>query len=409
MEKMISKMKKNNKGVSLVEVLVTIAMVVIIAGPLINSFLNSRLVNSNARLIQNGTTVAQDTAEQFKAKSLDELCEIYPNYVYEATTGIYTFKDIPVQGPDNESFLVDVKLDPSAYTSGSGSTDDKVQLNNVSLPGLSSIYGSDAIKLYKYYVAADQNLKELFSGKIGNTQLTNLYGAERHNLSKSTDIDINCRYNRNTERYEYDITMTMTYTYGNASGISVVSNYGRRNVIDWVGAPPGGPGGGPGGRPVVQHVERIEGVSFSEQQTHNIYLVCPVFDICSVDSSTSISNNMYASDTINITYNFVNPEEGTQPLLYFYLAEQDTAHMNDETVKMRLNPANIKVNAADLNGYNASTSKIKLCTNMLSYNVNEVPKLTYSDKVSGTSFYEMSVEVTLYDSDKVIAEFISTK
>ena len=111
------KFKRNNKGVSLIEVLVTIAMIIILAGPLINSFLNSRIVNSNARLIQNGTTVAQDMAEKFKTIPIEQLCSTYA-YEKNDSTGVYTFKDIAVEGPNKEKFLVDVTLDPNAYKVG---------------------------------------------------------------------------------------------------------------------------------------------------------------------------------------------------------------------------------------------------------------------------------------------------
>ena len=84
-------------------------------------------------------------------------------------------------------------------------------------------------------------------------------------------------------------------------------------------------------------------------------------------------------------------------------------YINDPTKTITLNPYNVKVNGSDLNTYDVSGSKIKLCTNIANNNPNDVPVLTYSDKVSGTSFYELAVEVTLDDSDKVIAEFISTK
>lgn len=386
-DKMILKMKKNNKGVSLVEVLVTIAMIVIIAGPLINSLLNSRLVNSNARVIQNGTIAAQDMAEQFKAIEIDELLGKYNDkYEYEESTGIYTFKDISVNGPDGENFLVDVTLDPTAYTSGSGNTDGKVEVNNVSTPGLSSIYGSNCIKLYKYYVAADQDLKEMFAGKVTDSNaLSQMYNSQRENLSKSTDIKIVCKYNKNTERYEYNIALDMNYYFKYQEG------------VNWKTA-------------TVKHSEVVEGITFAKEQIHSIYLVCPVFDIYYKGTEIpAATGNMYADDSINITYEMANPTEGIQPNLYFYLAEQETPSANPSAnvFNMRLNPSKVKVNNADLSIYNVNNSKLKLCTNMINLDRNKVPNLTYSDKLSGISIYEMNIEVK--NKGKVIAEFTTTK
>ena len=169
MVKYFSKLKQNNKGMSLIEIMVTIAMIIIMAGPLINAFLNAMGVNSSAREIQNGTTVAQDMFERFQVLSMEELTgsdSIYYAYLTEdgTTDGIYKFENIPVVGPNGESFKVDVTLDPNLYTAGNAS--EKFKVNDVNIPGMSSLYGSDSTMLYKQYVAFDDKLKELFAGKL---------------------------------------------------------------------------------------------------------------------------------------------------------------------------------------------------------------------------------------------------
>ena len=50
--KKIKKFKNDNIGMSLIEILVTIAMILILAGPLINSLLNSRILNSKGLVVK---------------------------------------------------------------------------------------------------------------------------------------------------------------------------------------------------------------------------------------------------------------------------------------------------------------------------------------------------------------------
>ena len=80
--KHIRERKLNNKGVSLVEILVTVVIVALLSSPIINSFLQTMSVNSNARLMQNGTAVAEDTAELFKVFDVDALVETYSSDFY---------------------------------------------------------------------------------------------------------------------------------------------------------------------------------------------------------------------------------------------------------------------------------------------------------------------------------------
>ena len=374
------KLKNDNRGISLIEILVTIAMILILAGPLINSLLNSRIVNSNARLTQNGTTVAQDMAEKFKTVPIEELCETYKDkYVVNATTGIYKFSDIQVNGPSGEKFTVDVTLDPTAYAAGNEG--NKNPVNNEKLPGMSSIYGANCIKLYKYYTAADEKLKEMFKASVRDTNITNnIYGdTYRKGLSKETTIDIKCMYSTVTERYEYNVDIKTKYVF----------EYTKR--IGWYYQTK---------REEANHEERIENVSFSSLEVPMIYLICPIFDICN-------DNYGYCTDKISINYHFDDRNGGTQPDLHFYLAEQETYKKGSTTIKQKINPYNVKVNGLDLSHYNASTSKLKMCTNLTKPGGANLLDLTYEFKDSGIALYEMTVEVS--EKDKVVAEFVSTK
>lgn len=375
MEKLFFRVKKNNEGVSLVEVLVTIAMIIIMAGPLINGFLNAMGVNGNAREIQNGTTVAQDILESFEALSVEELCDKYKdNMALDAHTGVYTFSSIPVDGPNGEDFLVDITLDPTPYNEGNG---DRLELNNVNLPGMSSLHGSNSIMLYKQYAAADEELKELFGTSLGSSITDSIYAASnKRRISKDTNIEITCTYNSSTKKYDYDIRMTMKYSY-KKSDASVVT---------------------------AQDVRVIEDMLFEEGSTHNIYLICPIFDLYTYDNG---GDKSYATDKINIDYHFIGPDNKKEDV-YFYLAEQEAKNLDYTSRKQRLKPQNIKVENNDLTIYNANSTNVKLLTNV-GKNMSDLTDLTYINQNTGIALYEMNVKVRLSGETKVIAEFTSAK
>ena len=385
MVKIFLKLKKNNKGVSLVEVLVTLAVVVIMAGPLINGFLNAMGVNSNARTIQNGTTVGQDLVEEFEALPVEQLCGIYEEYLPEDFLATYeegdilTFTGIPVDGPNGEEFEVDITLDPTAYNADG----DKLNVNNVELPGMSSLYASNSIMLYKDYVDADDDLKNLFAatGELDNDILENLNtNAQRQKMSKATNITVKCTYNDVSDKYDYDIEMEMSYSY-------------KKSATDVV---------------TVTEERLVEDMIFDGDQTHTIYLVCPVFDIYTWASVGGVS---YATDSINIEYVYHGMPEDKKDV-YFYLAEQEVNNKTHPNIRQRINPTNVKVKELETvySITDASKKFDRESTIMLNTNIGkDTADLTYVNQVSGIALYDMDVQVRLAGDSKVIAEFTSSK
>lgn len=385
MVKIFLKLKKNNKGVSLVEVLVTLAVVVIMAGPLINGFLNAMGVNSNARTIQNGTTVGQDLVEEFEALPVEQLCGIYEEYLPEDFLATYeegdilTFTGIPVDGPNGEKFEVDITLDPTAYNADG----DKINVNNVELPGMSSLYASNSIMLYKDYVDADDDLKNLFAatGELDNDILENLNtNAQRQKMSKATNITVTCTYNDVSDKYDYDIEMEMSYSY-------------KKSATDVV---------------TVTEERLVEDMIFDGDQTHTIYLVCPVFDIYTWASVGGVS---YATDSINIEYVYHGMPEDKKDV-YFYLAEQEVNNKTHPNIRQRINPTNVKVKELETvySITDASKKFDRESTIMLNTNIGkDTADLTYVNQVSGIALYDMDVQVRLAGDSKVIAEFTSSK
>lgn len=220
MRRFILGFKKNNKGVSLVEILVTIAIIAIIAAPLINTFINAMNVNSKARLIQNGTSAAQNVAEKFKVLSMDALVAEYG--VSPDEDGKYNFTDISVKGADGEDFLIDVELDPTDYMVGA--SDDKIDVNGVNLPVFSGLHGSESIVLYRQYAGFDDQLQDLFKAQGHDYIADNITDPSvRSNIKKSTNLNIKCNYDSGTAKYISAVLESSTDAFCLAFSMTSVS------------------------------------------------------------------------------------------------------------------------------------------------------------------------------------------
>lgn len=379
MKKLISKRKLNNKGMSLVEILVTVAIIALIAAPIINSFLNAMQVNSKARTIQNGTAVAQDTAELFKVFDVAALADSYTadgvTVTFDADTGVYTFEGIPMTGADGESFLVDVELDPTSYTADAGS--GKVEVNDVNLPVFSGLYGSDCIMLYRQYAGSDEQLAELFAGKLDADILENINSTSvRQNIKKSAVVNIKCDYDSMTAKYHYTVNMEITYTYNNAVPVYAV---------------------------------KVLEKTYSENEIHNIYMICPIFD--RYTTSEMGKNCYYSTDEIKINYTYNGAQEHKHDM-YFYIAEQNMTNVSDTTLQERISPRNVYINSVTYTDYKNEDNSLKIYTNIGEADITPLEGkhgLTYGDYNTGTALYEMNIEVRLEGDDKVITTFNTSK
>ena len=68
-------MKRNNKGISLIEIVVTVAVIAIVVVPLISGFFTAMGINSDSRRMQNATNIAQDVMEVVKAKDIEHVLD----------------------------------------------------------------------------------------------------------------------------------------------------------------------------------------------------------------------------------------------------------------------------------------------------------------------------------------------
>ena len=212
------KVRKQNMGFSLVEVLVTLALISVLSIPLIKTFINSARVNGKAKSMQNATDIAQSISEYFGAMPLDALKTNYTGKYTTLPDGRVVFTNIGdginkdsanidyYKGSDTEKFYVSVIVDPTAY-----SNDDKTGMNDYVRPGINNLNENSSITC--------RNKLEQFDKDIVNAFAANgVTVADKSKIVKKSTFRI---YENASTVYqgkvEYRYYLDITYTYNNKS------------------------------------------------------------------------------------------------------------------------------------------------------------------------------------------------
>ena len=135
-------MKKDNKGFSLLELMIAVVILAIIIVPMLHGFVSSYRVNAKSRHLMRATTLAQDEMEIFEKEKIEDLLVMEdtdgagnktPRYAvdekkFKKTVGgkeqehaTYEFKRTGVinDGTGRDMFDVVVTLDPTVAPDGS--------------------------------------------------------------------------------------------------------------------------------------------------------------------------------------------------------------------------------------------------------------------------------------------------
>lgn len=246
MKKSKNSRKLNNKGLSLIEVLVAIMILAVVTGPLLHSFVTGIKLNAKAREKQRLTTAAQSIMEGLKAYDMEHICLQFngwgmrlianaTNYYEEpisdrngdgafdvsidpldgtflpASDGIYAFV---LEGVDFDGITYDARIDISPNTvwnpspSGSGSADlvDVVDMNEY----LDAVYKQPANMDQSMYAVIVQNLLDELKDKDESDYVFELHDLE--NMVKDDGANL-----------QVDKVITVTVSEGGDSSISIVT------------------------------------------------------------------------------------------------------------------------------------------------------------------------------------------
>lgn len=95
--------KKDNRGYSLIEVLVSVVLITVIAIPLLGYFSSAASFNSKAKAKQKATILAQSIVERCKDKSIEDIAKSF----HTVTDFTSIFNIVPVNAIDNDSNRVE--------------------------------------------------------------------------------------------------------------------------------------------------------------------------------------------------------------------------------------------------------------------------------------------------------------
>lgn len=189
----------DNSGFTLVELLVSMAILGIVFIPILRSFMAATLTNSKAQKIQNATSVAQDVMENIKSKRIVELVseasdpvlDLADNVVDSTNPGKAAYIHITHTGVTNtqgETFDVDVEIDARPYYQAPDATKGIIDANKKKLPILTNVDTDTCIALSGEINRYDVTAVDTLYMRFADGTITKDYICE--NGIKTVEIDI---------------------------------------------------------------------------------------------------------------------------------------------------------------------------------------------------------------------------
>lgn len=143
-------LKRNNKGFTLVEVLISIVMVGILFLPLLSVFSKSMNANNVSKNIQRANSVASTVAEQVRSyDTFADMCNIGSTsgndlVLTASNAGVYSFKLSNLEN-DGVDYTADIKVDYTKYNN----------LNAKGLPQITSLGAGSTVMAYEQLNSTD--------------------------------------------------------------------------------------------------------------------------------------------------------------------------------------------------------------------------------------------------------------
>ncbi len=196
----------NDKGFTLIEVVVSVAILAIITAPFLNSFVIAAKNNATANARQIVTNYSESVMEKFKATSFEMLTEEYTLidkavmddhqgekfYYYDSVNDYYVF-NVPgteLTGESTSNYNVEVKMKPQKYDA----------------PDLADVDGTrTAMFISESYKYDDSVLTEL------EAQMNAIPNAQKYTSYRSTNVGAAENLKKNIVRTTY---VTISYTTG---------------------------------------------------------------------------------------------------------------------------------------------------------------------------------------------------
>lgn len=318
--KTLFKRIKENKGFSLVEVMVAMIVIAVISIPLIHSFVMSANVNRKSKRLQNATDIGQNVSEYFASVSLLDLDDKYSTnsairgaYYEDPDTGIVVFQNVGsgtkiddsgtpyYEGADGEKFYVTVVLNPEDYSNDDPDLSIE-DINDYLTPELGDLFSVETVTAYSQFTKYDARIKNAL--RTAYPGVTALETIDYDDIKKTVNVYIDQSKNASDDskiNYTYSLTVTYTYCTKQPDGtyIEVTNSSGDTYSLSY-------------------HFVVADDIVGTSQKMPDLYLLYTPFDTNDTDYS-----NQYARDEIIFNYRVGGVEETWEKNVNIYLVQQD--------------------------------------------------------------------------------------
>lgn len=207
-------MKNNERGYTLIELIVAITILAIIAIPLMHGFVTAAKTNAKAREIEQATTVARNTMEKIEATPIEELLKgIEPHKERDELGNVEGLRyDLVYEEvvEDGVAYRVNVRID-----NGSSSDDGIPMLTDYNQSELAQLYDMNAAydAFFILEETTDTALIDEFAAATGNNT-----EQVRNKIKRNIYVDI--REEAGTKIVEINVA----YTYRNMTRYMAAQN-----------------------------------------------------------------------------------------------------------------------------------------------------------------------------------------
>lgn len=247
----------DNKGFTLVEVLLAVFVLAIVVVPLLHSFVSSHRINGKSRQYMRATTLAQDEMEIFEREKIADIIAsnkyqgVEGNPIEPNSSGVYTFVRENIDnnlGSNVSKFDVVVTLDPQRaedpdhpeYKERYHDTNTKELFYMNTIASADSAVHVQSVRSASNLKGYDDTIYEYFDANKNNTGLGSTWGTDDFNRNLARRIKVKI-YQENTGlniativkvTYEYVLCQSgiMPPAYQSYSEESVIFNNSAQSV-----------------------------------------------------------------------------------------------------------------------------------------------------------------------------------
>jgi len=209
----------NSKGLTLVEIIITLAVLGIVIAPLMSMFVTSQKINTSSEIEYRAIQIAQKYMEDIKG--IDTI--VYRDYQAATDDGTYTKlsgenKYTRLNIPNEDNYSADVELTPATSNSESGSVSTDYG-NTMSITAVNVNYGVKTINFTGDIDLSISNSGMIIEGEfITGSESTEKITIDLQGLNEHDNVTMNVENNKtsafqfyienSSDNFEFNINVT---------------------------------------------------------------------------------------------------------------------------------------------------------------------------------------------------------